>query len=107
MTARNWLVQSTTGTGLSALFAYLAAVASGSMTWMQAMPLLVGGLVGLAWPENAGLKSAAQETTISIERLVEAYRLGLAHGVTNVPNSTSFASAQEGARPMPALGAKS
>lgn len=107
MTARNWLAQSTTGTGLSALFAYFAAVASGSMTWIQAIPLLVGGLVGLAWPENAGLKSAAQEATISIERLVEAYRLGLAHGVANAPSPPSFVSAREGAGPMPTLGVKS
>lgn len=90
MTARKWLAQSTTGTGLSALFAYLAAVASGSMIWVQAMPLLVGGLVGLAWPEDAGLKSAAQETTISIERLVDAYRIGLQHGRVASSNSASL-----------------
>ena len=104
MTARKWLGQSTTGTGLSALFAYLVAVASGSMTWVQAMPLLVGGLVGLVWPEDAGLKSAAQETTISIERLVEAYRIGLQHGT--VANSNP-ASLQENSQPNPEHGAGS
>lgn len=105
MTARKWLAQSTTGTGLSALFAYLAAVASGSMTWMQALPLLVGGLVGLAWPEDVGLKSAAQETTVSIERLVEAYRIGLQHGTVASSTLASPASSQEGLKPTPELGA--
>lgn len=102
MTARKWLAQSTTGTGLSAIFAYLAAVASGSMTWMQAIPLFVGGLVALAWPENAGLKSAAQETTIGIEQMVEAYRVGLQHGTP--PSSRPASSSQENSKPNPLQG---
>lgn len=104
MTARKWLAQSTTGTGLSALFAYLAAVASGSMTWVQAMPLLVGGLVGLAWPEDAGLKSAAEETTLSIERLVDAYRIGLQHGTAATSSSISARVSQESSNPNPVHG---
>ena len=74
---RVWLGQSTTGTGIAAVLAALAAVASGAATWQQVVPLLVGGLAGVIWPENTALKTTAEERPLSIARLVAAYRDGL------------------------------
>ena len=77
MTMRVWLGQSTTGTGIAAVLAALAAVVSGAATWQQVVPLLVGGLAGVIWPENTALKTTAEDTSSSISRLVVAYRDGL------------------------------
>ncbi len=80
MNVRTWARQSTTGAGVATLFACLGAVASGSMTWTQAIPLLVGGIVGVLWPENENLGTSAASTVASVEQLVIAYRAGLLHG---------------------------
>ena len=54
----NWKIelgQVTTGHGAALLGPTLLAVATGTMTWMQALPLLAGGVILVLWPENATL----------------------------------------------------
>lgn len=55
-----WLGQVTTGHGFMVLAPTLMAALTGQMTWQTATPLLVGGTVGLIWPENTTLRAAAQ-----------------------------------------------
>ena len=52
---------------------FLAAL-TGTMSWEMALPLLFAGVVGLIWPENAAMKTAARETAQDVEIMVEAYR---------------------------------
>jgi len=69
---RTWFGQVTTGHGAMILAPTLLAVMSGSMIWQTALPLLVAGTVGLAWPENAALKDAAQALTADATRVYGA-----------------------------------
>lgn len=77
---KTWIGQVTTGHGCMILAPTLLAVADGTMTWQTAIPLLVAGVIGLAWPENAPLKAAAQKAAVDVEGMIAAYRAGLAHG---------------------------
>jgi hypothetical protein len=61
----------------------LLAVASGSMTWETAVPLLVAGVIGLLWPENTPAKAAGQSAATDVEALIAAYRTGLGHAGTD------------------------
>ncbi len=72
MTIKSWLGQSTTGTGIAAILASLGAVASGALTWQQALPLAIGGLAGVIWPENTGLNTQASAIASSIENLMSS-----------------------------------
>jgi hypothetical protein len=55
-----WLRQATTGAGFSALVGTVIAVASGQLTWQAGAPLIVGGLLAIAWPERPGLSADAE-----------------------------------------------
>lgn len=70
MTIKSWLGQSTTGTGIAAILASLGAVASGTLTWQQALPLAIGGLAGVIWPESTGINAQASAIASSIENLI-------------------------------------
>ncbi len=59
MNIRNWLGQVTTGTGFATVLAAIGAMASGALDWRQAVPVLVGGVAGVIWPENRALNAAA------------------------------------------------
>lgn len=102
MTIKSWLGQSTTGTGIAAILASLGAVASGALTWQQALPLAIGGLAGVIWPENTGLNAQASAIASGIENLISA---GL-----NVPplqsTTASPASAPSGLSSQAASGTK-
>jgi hypothetical protein len=56
----SWLRQATTGAGFSALVGTVIAVASGQLTWQAGAPLIVGGLLAIAWPEKPGLSADAE-----------------------------------------------
>lgn len=75
----SWLGQVTTGHGVMILGPTLLAAAAGTMPWGAAIPLLVAGLVGLLWPENAGLQAATSTIATDVESLISAYRTGLDH----------------------------
>lgn len=79
-----WIGQVTTGHGAMILGPTLLAVASGTMSWQTAIPLLVAGAIGLLWPENTALKTAAQNAATDVEALIAAYRSGLDHGAAIV-----------------------
>jgi hypothetical protein len=70
---KSWLGQVTTGHGFMILAGTLLSVMSGAITWAGAAPLLAAGVVGLVWPENSGLQTAAQTTATDIAGLVNAY----------------------------------
>jgi hypothetical protein len=76
--ANSWAGQVTTGHGVMILAPTLLAMLAGTMSWSVALPLLVAGIVGLAWPENEALKDAARTTTTDLETAVAAYQRSLA-----------------------------
>jgi hypothetical protein len=76
---QNWLGQVTTGHGIMVLAPTLLSLASGTISWSVALPLLAAAIVGLVWPENAGLQGAARTIVTDAEALIEAYRTGLQH----------------------------
>lgn len=67
---KSWLGQVTTGHGVMVLVPTLMSAVSGTMSWSQAAPLLVAGVVGLAWPENTALASSAQTSAADIANTV-------------------------------------
>jgi hypothetical protein len=75
-----WIGEVTTGHGAMILGPTLLAASSGTMSWPTAVPFLVAGVVGLLWPENTALKSAAQTAAADVEALIAAYRSGLNDG---------------------------
>jgi hypothetical protein len=76
----DWIGEVTTGHGAMILGPTLLAASTGTMSWSAAVPLLGAGVIGLFWPENAALKSAAQTVATDVETLIAAYRAGLSHG---------------------------
>jgi hypothetical protein len=80
-----WIGQVTTGHGFMVLTPTLLAALSGSMSWTDAIPLLVAGAVGLIWPENAGLKSAAQTAAIDLEKIYTEYHNEMIAAAANAP----------------------
>jgi hypothetical protein len=76
----DWLGEVTTGHGAMILGPTLMAVSSGTMDWPTAVPFLAAGVIGLMWPENTALKTAAQTAATDVEALIAAYRTGLSHG---------------------------
>lgn len=92
----DWIGEVTTGHGVMILGPTLLAAASGTMSWPTAVPLLAAGVIGLLWPENTALKSAAQTAATDIEALIAAYRTGLSHGAAgDVPNAAPSPSESE------------
>ena len=86
----DWLGEVTTGHGAMIIGPTLMAVSSGTMDWQTAVPFLAAGVVGLLWPENTALKSAAQTAATNVEALITAYRTGLTHGAAgNAPDAAS------------------
>jgi hypothetical protein len=91
---RDWIGEVTTGHGAMILGPTLMAAWSGTMSWTAAAPLLAAGVVGLLWPENTAMKSAAQTAATDVETLIEAYRTGLGHGAAgDTPSAVTTASA--------------
>lgn len=82
----NWLGQATTGAGFATILAVASSWASGSLSWQQALPLLVGGLAGIIWPENPKLAVATEKTASDISAVLAAYR---ATGPSVPPVSTA------------------
>ncbi len=86
----DWIGEVTTGHGAMILGPTLLAASSGTMSWPTAVPLLAAGVIGLLWPENTALKSAAQTAATDVEALIAAYRTGLSHGVAgDVPDAAA------------------
>jgi hypothetical protein len=75
-----WSGQVTTGHGFMIIAGTLLSVFTGSVTWTTAAPLLVAAVVGLVWPENTALQTAARATVTDVENVVVAY-----NGETNPP----------------------
>ena len=84
-----WIGQVTTGHGAMILGPTLLAVASGTMTWQAAVPLVVAGAVGLLWPENTSLKTSAQTVATDVTALIAAYRSGLDHAAASAAPITA------------------
>jgi hypothetical protein len=88
----DWIGEVTTGHGAMILGPTVLAASSGTMTWPTAVPFLVAGVVGLLWPENTALKSAAQTAATDVENLITAYRTGLSHGAAGDAPDAAVAS---------------
>lgn len=78
----DWLTTSTSGQGISVLLAAATAYTSGAMTWQAALAAAAGGIALIVFPQNQQLASVVQTTTLDVEKVVDAYRLGLSHGST-------------------------
>lgn len=76
MNFSNWFGQATTGAGFATLLGAASSVASGAVTWQHALPLIVGGVVGLVWPENTKLQSSVGTATSSVETMLAALQTG-------------------------------
>jgi hypothetical protein len=86
MNIREWLGQVTTGHGIMILAPTILAVMFHQMTWQQAVPLLVAGVIGILWPENPQLKTTGQAATSDIIQVVQAFFAGKAQA--GVPAGT-------------------
>jgi hypothetical protein len=70
---KSWLGEVTTGHGVAVLASTLLAVLSGTTTWAAAAPFLLAGLIGLVWPENTALQTAAQAAATDVTGMVTAF----------------------------------
>lgn len=70
---KTWFGEVTTGHGVMVLSGTVLSVLSGGMTWAGAAPLLVAGVIGLIWPENAALQAAGQAVATDVVGVVTAY----------------------------------
>ena len=82
---RTWLGQVTTGHGIMVLVPTALAIMSGTMSWQAGLPLLMAGIVGLAWPENAPLETAVQSFATDVAAAIAAYRAGSPSSTGSVP----------------------
>ncbi len=80
-----WFGQVTTGHGFMILGGTLLSVLSGAMSWAAAAPLLVAAVIGLLWPENTALSTAARTAATDVEALLAAF----AHPPAAPPPATS------------------
>jgi hypothetical protein len=55
-----WVQQPTSVAGLAAVFGTLSAVLSHQISWAQAGPLLAGGIMSVALPDNSGAKTSVE-----------------------------------------------
>ncbi|MGE0224207.1 MAG: hypothetical protein AB7F35_07340 [Acetobacteraceae bacterium] len=81
----DWMKQVTTGHGAMIIGPTLVAVASGTMPWDVAVPLLLAGLVGLLWPEGSRALWSASAEPLGVEAIISAYRLGMEHAAASAP----------------------
>lgn len=81
----NWIGQVTTGHGFMVLAPTLVAAFSGTMSWHTALPLIVAGIVGLIWPENAGLKTTAQTAATDLMDVYAQYQTDTVTVASNAP----------------------
>jgi hypothetical protein len=86
----SWIGQTTTGHGVMIVVPTLLAVASGSISLGAAVPLLLAGVIGLLWPENAAAQSTGKAVAMDVEALIAAYRKGL-HQAGTLPEPTGSA----------------
>jgi hypothetical protein len=84
----SWLRQTTTGAGFSALIGTVVAVASGQLAWQTAAPLIVGGVLAIAWPEKPALRADA-ETVVG--DALKVYADATARAMANTSASSSTA----------------
>jgi hypothetical protein len=68
-----WLGEVTTGHGVMIIGGTLLSVLTGAVSWAGAAPLLAAGFVGLIWPENTALQTAAQQVATDAEGAMTAY----------------------------------
>ncbi len=63
----------TTGHGVALLASTLLAVLSGTTTLASAAPFLLAGLIGIVWPENTALDTAAQSAASDVAGMMTAF----------------------------------
>jgi hypothetical protein len=76
----SWLRQTTTGAGFSALIGTVVAMASGQLAWQAALPLIVGGVLAIAWPEKPGLRADAETV---VDNALKVYADATANSATS------------------------
>jgi hypothetical protein len=94
MDIKGWLGQSTTGAGFAALLGVAGAVASGQMTWQQAVPVAVGALVALVWPEDTGVAKGANTLASDLIAFVPLITAAVEHGKSAASPATQPAQVQ-------------
>lgn len=80
---KTWGGQVTTGVGALVGTPAVIGLLTHQLTPEQAIPLIIGSIVGLIWPENKALASSATATATDMETmlpmLLTAYGTGLKH----------------------------
>jgi hypothetical protein len=82
---KTWFGGVTTGHGAMVLSGTILSVLSGGLTWVGAAPLLLAGVIGLIWPENAAPQTAGQASATDGAGVVAAYNN---KGLTQRPPSS-------------------
>jgi hypothetical protein len=86
-----WLRQVTTGHGFMMLAGAGVALLAGTISWQAALPVMIAGLVGLIWPEDAALQTGARQAATDIIAAVES---GQPSGVGAGSSGTTAATAR-------------
>lgn len=74
MQTKIWFGQATTGAGFATLLGALGGLASGAVTWQQAVPLLIAGVAGMLWPEKPNAGPSLGKLTSDVEMLMQAFQ---------------------------------
>ncbi len=92
-----WVGQKTTIGGMGIVSAAVTGAINGTMTWQQAALGIVGGLVLMLLPENAGQRAAvntfaadvvkaAPTVAYDVDHIIQAFNLGRAHAQMEILN---------------------
>ncbi len=101
---RTWFGQVTTGHGFMIIGGTVLSVLAGTTSWVVASPLLVAGVIGLLWPENTALRTAAQATVADVEAMMAAYNAAKPPPAT-VAEMEAAVVAYNAAKPQPTTAA--
>lgn len=80
-----WFSQATTGTGIAGILGILASVASGQMTWQQAVPMLVAAAILLIYPEGKQMASGGSTLAQDLIQFIPLITAAVEHGKTIAP----------------------
>jgi hypothetical protein len=88
-----WLQQPSSVAGISAMAGAVSGILAGQLTWAQAVPVLIGGAVAIALPDNTVAKTGATALAADVVRLAAgdqgALRAAVADGAGLVAGLTA------------------
>lgn len=88
----DWLTTSTTGNGMAAVIAAATAFADGKLDPHSALIAGLAGVFLILFPQSTNSKevaTAAVGAAVDIEKVVEAYKLGMSHATPKITSVTA------------------